>query len=414
MRVFHPGGLMRRPAALVFCLAISVLLSGIRSGARLQAEPAPRAASAAPADTRTRADATPAVQLWDVPDGGIQPQAVTGRDGQIHLLYFKGAPAGGDLYYVHRGVGDAGFSTPIRVNSEAGSVMATGSVRGGQIALGAHGRIHAAWSGSKDLETASGKQHPIWTARLASDGTRFDAQVNVATSSKGIDGATVAADQSGNVYVAWHAQGREDGEAHRTVYVARSKDAGARFAAEQPVAQASTGACGCCGLRALVDASGRPHILYRAATDGVYRNAAWLTLGRASTAPVVLQPWKLEACPMSTFALAQAGPALAAAWETEQQIYYSRLDPAAGTFSSPVAMTGAAGRKHPSVATNAAGATLVAWTEGTGWARGGTFAWAVLDREGRQVAAQSNAGAVPVWGLVAAAARPDGSFVILH
>lgn len=388
---------MRRPMALILWLAIPVALSGPAGSVHLRADSAPR------------------VELWSVPDGGIQPQAVTDAKGGLHLLYFKGTPGGGDLYYVHRAAGDPGFSMPLRVNSEAGSVLAAGSVRGGQLALGAGGRVHAAWSGSKDLEVGGVKQHPIWTARLAGDRTRFEPQMNVATASKGIDGATVAADQSGRVYVAWHAQGREDGEAHRTVYVARSKDAGAHFAPEQPVPQASTGACGCCGLRALVDASGRANILYRAATDGVYRNAAWLTLGGAPAAPVVLQPWKLEACPMSTFALAQAGPALSAAWETEQQIYYARLDPAAGTFSSPVAIEGPGGRrKHPAVATNAAGLTLVAWTEGTGWARGGTFAWAILDREGRQLAAQSNAGQVPVWGLVAAAARPDGSFVVLH
>jgi hypothetical protein len=77
-------------------------------------------------------------------------------------------------------------------------------------------------------------------------------------------------------------------------------------------------------------------------------------------------------------------------------------------------MGGPAGRKHPSVAINTAGVTLVAWTEGTGWARGGTLAWEAVDRDGRRLGAQSNAAPVPVWGLVAAAARPDGSFLLLH
>ena len=32
------------------------------------------------------------------PDGGIQPQAVMDEQGVIHLVYFKGDPARGDLF----------------------------------------------------------------------------------------------------------------------------------------------------------------------------------------------------------------------------------------------------------------------------------------------------------------------------
>lgn len=358
--------------------------------------------------------AVPRVEVWQVPDDGIQPQAVMDAAGTLHLLYFKGAPDAGDLFYVVRRPGDDHFSTPIRVNSQPGSALAKGSVRGGQLALGAAGQAHAAWYGAQETGDGAAKRRPIWYARLAPGGLRFEPQGNVATSSTGIDGATIAADQRGAVYVAWHGQGAVDGEAHRTVYVAKSTDAGAHFAPEQPAAQATTGACGCCGLRALTDSSGTAHILYRAATGGTNRDAAWLTLGSGAAVPVVLQRWKLDACPMSTFALAPAGAALSAAWETEQQIYFARLDPATGTVSPPVAMDGAGARKHPSVATNSAGVTLVAWTEGTGWARGGTLAWELLDAGGRRLETRSDMGAVPVWGLVAAASRPDGSFVILR
>lgn len=356
----------------------------------------------------------PQVELLRVPDGGIQPQAVIDNQQVLHLLYFKGAPAGGDLYYVRRQPDAAEFSSPVRVNSVPDTALAAGSVRGGQLAVGAKGRVHVAWYGAKEIDVAGVKRRPVWHARRGDDSRHFEPQVNVAAVSTGIDGATVAADRAGNVYVAWHAQGQQDGEAHRTVYVARSRDAGGRFAPEEPAPQASTGACGCCGLRAVVDATGAANILYRAATGGVHRDAAWLTMSGAASKPVVLQTWELNACPMSTFALAQDGKDLVAAWETEQQIYYSRLVPGARTFSTPLMMDGPAGRKHPSVATNAAGITLIAWTEGTGWARGGTLAWAAVGKDGQRLAAQSNAAPVPVWGLVAAAARGDGSFLILH
>jgi hypothetical protein len=364
--------------------------------------------------SRQASVSAPRVELVRLPEGGIQPQAVMDEQQVLHVLYFKGPPAGGDLYYLRMRRGAAGFSRPLRVNSAPGTALATGSVRGGQLAVGANGRAHVAWYGARELDVAGEKRRPVWYARLGDDSSRFDPQVNVAAVSKGIDGATVAADRAGNVYVAWHGEGQQEGEAHRTVYVARSRDGGVRFAREEPAAQASTGACGCCGLRAMVDSTGKANILYRSATEGVHRDAAWIALSASGSTPVVLQPWKLNACPMSTFALGRDGRDLSAAWETEGQIYYARLNPAARTFSSPLAMEGPARRKHPSVATNEDGVTLVAWTEGTGWARGGTAAWQAIGRDGKRLAAQSNAGPVPVWGLVAAAAWSDGSFVILH
>jgi hypothetical protein len=296
----------------------------------------------------------------------------------------------------------------------ASSALATGSVRGGQLSVGASGRPHVAWYGADEIDVAGSKRRPVWYTRLVNDSLKFEPQVNVATMSRGIDGATVAADRRGNVYVAWHGQGSQEGEAHRTVYVARSRDQGAHFATEAPVGQASTGACACCGLRAAVDATGGANILYRSATASVSRDAAWLTLSGAAPKPVVLQAWRLNACPMSTFALAQDGESLAAAWETEQQIYFARLNPGTRTFSAPVAMNGRPGRKHPSLGTNGAGVTLISWTEGTGWGRGGTLAWEAIDRSGRRLEARSNAASVPVWGLVAVVARADGSFLILH
>jgi hypothetical protein len=306
------------------------------------------------------------------------------------------------------------FSAPLRVNSVSSTALATGSVRGGQLSVGTNGRPHVAWYGAQEIDVAGSKRRPVWYSRLGNDSLKFEPQVNVAAKSTGIDGVTVAADQRGNVYVAWHGQGPEEGEAHRTVYVARSKDQGTTFVPDAPVAQASTGACGCCGLRAAVDATGTANILFRSATGGVSRDAAWLTLSGAAAEPVVLQTWTLNACPLSTFALAQDGQFLAAAWETELQIYYSRLNPGTRTFSAPVVMDGPPGRKHPSLATNGAGVTLVSWTEGTGWARGGTLAWEAIDRSGRNLLARSNAAPVAVWGLVAVVARPDGSFLILH
>ena len=78
-----------------------------------------------------------------VPDGGIQPEAAIDSRGVLHLLYFAGEPAGGDLFYVRSNDLGATFSTPIRFNSQPGSAIATGKIRGGQLALGER-RLHVA------------------------------------------------------------------------------------------------------------------------------------------------------------------------------------------------------------------------------------------------------------------------------
>jgi hypothetical protein len=352
---------------------------------------------------------TPAVVIRALPDAmGIQPQAVVGADGTLHVVYFKGEPSGGDLYYSRRG------SRPVRVNSIAESALATGSIRGAQLALGRDGRVHVAWHGSKPL-TQGTSNVPMWYTRSTPDGLTFEAQRAVSGPAEGLDGGTVAADRAGHVVVAWHAMGDRPGEANRTVYLARSSDDGTTFSTDAPATSASVGACGCCGMRALFDRHGTLHVLYRAATDGNHRDTTWLRIdGPTARPPVRVHPWELQVCPMTTYALAEAPDGLAAAWETAQQIYSATLGSATGAISQLSAMPGTGSRKHPSIAVNAAGDRLVAWTEGTAWKRGGTMAWRLSDRTGVQLGAASDAGPVPVWGLVSVVAMPDGSFQIIR
>src|SRR5437879_8345111 len=64
------------------------------------------------------------VTLLRTPNGGIQPQVAMDQKGDLHLIYFKGHPNGGDIYYVRKALGAAEFSKPIRVNSVPGSAVA--------------------------------------------------------------------------------------------------------------------------------------------------------------------------------------------------------------------------------------------------------------------------------------------------
>jgi hypothetical protein len=218
------------------------------------------------------ARADPKVTALKTPNGGIQPQAVVDANGALHLIYFKGDAGAGDLFYVRRDVGQERFSPPIRVNSQAGSAIATGTVRGGQIALGKGGRVHVAWNGSdKALPRSRGEYtSPMLYSRLGDAGATFEEQRNLMQTTTGLDGGgTIAADQEGNVYVAWHAVkvGGPTGEDNRQVWLAVSSDQGKTFGKEVPVNPKPTGVCGCCSMRAFADRKGSLYLLYRSAKE---------------------------------------------------------------------------------------------------------------------------------------------------
>src|SRR5882672_5610890 len=92
------------------------------------------------------ASAAPQVTLLRTPNRGIQPQAVLSADGTVHLIYFGGTPEGGDTFYTKAPANSENFPPAIRVNTRPNSVMATGTIRGAQVALGKNGRVHVAWN----------------------------------------------------------------------------------------------------------------------------------------------------------------------------------------------------------------------------------------------------------------------------
>src|SRR5216117_201802 len=72
-------------------------------------------------------DGAPEVRLVRTPDDGIQPQAATDAKGVVHLIYFKGDPKAGDIFYVRREPGQQDFSKPIQVNGHPHTAMALGT-----------------------------------------------------------------------------------------------------------------------------------------------------------------------------------------------------------------------------------------------------------------------------------------------
>ena len=362
----------------------------------------------------------PLVQPLRIPDGGgIHPQIQVDSRGRVHLIYFKGDPRHGDIYYVRSDDAGATFSRrPIRVNSQSDSAIIIGTIRGPHIAIGKDDRPHIAWMGSDRAEPkALGKQTPMLYTRLNDAGNAFEPQRNVITSHPGLDGGgSIAADHAGNVYVVWHAPDKgEGGEDDRQVWLSRSHDDGKTFEPEHAVIPKPTGVCGCCGLNIAASDDGRVAIVFRSATAMVNRDIHALAskdFGQ-TFAIVAKDPWNVGKCVMSTAAIAPRGNEMLAAWETKEQIEFAALN---DTAPEVRAIPGPAkSRKYPALAANDKGDFIIAWAEGTGWNKGGTVAWQLFDAKGEPIKGQAGRFAdLQPWSLPAAIVTRDGHFKIVY
>ena len=369
----------------------------------------------------SRSVSAPQVDVRRVPDGGIQPDAVVDTAGVLHLVYLSGTPGASDVYYTHSRDGGRTFAPRVRVNSQPGSAIAMGTIRGAQLALGRDGRVHVVWNGSSTADpkppVRDGQKPgmPLLYTHTTRSGSVFEPQRNLMTSTRHLDGgSSVAADRAGNVFVAWHGNALDgaEGEQARRVWLARSADDGGTFSPEVAISPAETGTCGCCGLR--IAASGhKVQVLYRAATQMVHRDIHALRSsdrGRTFTADKV-DEWEIGACPMSSMAIVP-GDTPIYAWEHDGQVAFRAEGDRAFEPTAADTQVATARRKHPRLAVGKAGAVLMAWATGTGWNKGGAMGWQLF-ADGAPLGEVQARDGLPVWSFPAVAAVGD-RFVLLY
>ena len=395
-------------------------------------------------------DAGVSAETIRIPDGGIHPQAQIDTRGRLHLIYFKGDPKRGDIFYVRSDEAGAQFTPPMRVNSHPDSAVIIGTVRGPHLAIGKNDRPHVAWMGSDKAEPkGEGKSVPMLYTRLNDAGDSFEPQRNVVQSKPGLDGGgSVAADREGNVYVAWHAPGahhargghaeQKPGPGHdekqppgkhqrpaghggdeedRQVWVTRSRDDGKTFDAEMAAIPKKTGSCACCGMNMVAADGGLVFITFRSATDKVNRDIHVLAskdFGKTFKIATV-DPWRVGTCVMSTAAFATRGRTVLGAWETMNQIRVATLS-GNGSDEQTLSMPGEAkSRKHPALAMNDRGEYAVAWAEGTGWNKGGAIVWQVFDPKGQPITDRAGRlDGLAAWSIPAVVADANGTFRIIY
>jgi hypothetical protein len=359
-----------------------------------------------------------------VPNGGIKASAAVDEKGKLHLVYFSGEPSGGDAWYVTSQDGGTTYSEPLRVNSQPSAVLGASSARGPHLALGNGGRVHAIWMGSSKARPRAPLNPampadspfngtPLLYAYLDATAKSFTEQRNLMTKTVALDGdSAVAADRSGNVYVVWHAQlpgGK--GEKDRSVWLTRSKDAGATFSEERNVLTEPTGACACCSVIAQTATNGDIAILYRSAVEPAKRGMRLLhSNDRGETFKLTaIDEWTVPMCPMSTASIISTTKGFLGAWEVEGRIGFGRLPGA-----SSEQLSGKVTRKHPSLAIDSKGETLLAWVEGISFGKGGSVCWQLFDVSGKPVGEQVRNDGLPGNGNVAAVALADAKFAVIY
>ncbi len=126
--------------------------------------------------------------------------------------------------------------------------------------------------------------------------------------------------------------------------------------------------CDCCTTSAVYGADGKLAVLYREETNNerdMYVILWNQDRGQFTRTRISSPSWKINACPMSSFAISRNGDGYVADWPTKGEIYFARLD-SNGKLLPPgqIKTPGKAGMHTGMLGLSAVnGLTLVAWKD---------------------------------------------------
>lgn len=306
------------------------------------------------------------VRVIAPPNQGAVPDAEVDGRGVIHLVYVSGE----NVDYVRSENSGRSFTSPVRVNSESGTVHPAHMFRGPDVAIGRDGMVHVVWYSNAYQRKLPKEQWGVQYTRWNPVTKAFEPTRNL--NHRPSDNYSLAADSRGNVAVLWMAGG---------MFLTGSRDDGKTFAGELKVSGADT--CECCASRALLGPQATLHGLYRDKT-GDDRDMYLVSLGLDGAgvrrAKLSRQSWHINACPMTGAFLAEASRGgMIGAWEREGQIYFGRLASdgkllAPGEVATPRMEYL---RKFPAALAASDGTIIVAWKHGR------TLEWQRYDGGGK-------------------------------
>jgi hypothetical protein len=297
-----------------------------------------------------QAVAAPEVRVVEIPGGGGVPDAETGADGTIHLVWVKAD----DVWYAKSTDDGRTFSEPLRVNSESGTAHPPNMFRGPDVAVGRNGMVHVIWYNNAFQRKRPKDEWGVSYARLEAKASAFTPTRNL--NHLPSDGYSLAADEGGKVAVIYMAG---------KVNLLTSQDDGETFAAPREIDAADP--CECCASRATFGASGSLLAFYRDKAKNVrdmFVISGPVTANDFTRTRLSSTPWAIAGCPMTGESLTRAGAGFIAAWETKGRVGFARLDAKGTPISEPEIEVAPMG-KFPIALANEDGFVCVSWKEGS-------------------------------------------------
>lgn len=346
---------------------------------------------------------TGAVRRVRVPEDGLAPDVAAGPSGDLILVFATGQNA---WFAVSRDDGKT-FSKPLQLNPVPNSVLGGGE-RGPKIAIGKGGTLHVVWMSSKSEQ--------LNYVRREAGREKFSLPRNLLDASTHVDGATVAADEKGNVLVTWLDSRLPDDPVNPIslpIFVTKSRDNGATFSRNQPLGgDRLLRACSCCALKAAVESDGQFMVAFR----GAYHNIRDVFLARVaaieepavSATKIRDDEWEFNGCPMSGPSLAARPGELWAAWMSQGSAYLARSQDGGRKFAEAHSPRDSkpGHQNHPLILANTRGSTLFAFEDGT------TIRWEVLDSQDK-IEASGDAGALTENSRFTGFVDRQGDFVLV-